>query len=268
LIDIHHHCLPGVDDGPAEWDEAVAMCRMAAEEGIEAIVCTPHVLRGRWRTPPREELQSRIETLRAKTNDTPRLLLGSEYFFAHDMAEVLESGESVLPLAGSRYVLFELAANAVPPMIDQPLYRVQLDGWIPVIAHPERNLVFQSRPELLASLVNLGARTQVTATSLTGAFGSEARRAAELFLERRLVHFIATDAHNTTKRSPRIREAMATLSELVGDDVANALTVRNPRAVTENRPLDYQPDPAEPAAGGLLTRLKRFFSTNRPKIPS
>lgn len=260
MIDIHHHCLPGVDDGPKEWDEAVEMCRMSAEEGIETIVATPHVLRGRWPTPERADLESRIATLREKTNNTPRLLLGSEYFFAHDMPEVLQqSGGPIVPLAGGRCVLVELAANSVPPLIEQPLYRIQLDGWTPIIAHPERNLILQSHPELLVEWIEHGARMQVTAGSLTGEFGPEAQRVSHAWIRSGLVHFIATDAHNTTRRPPRIAAALATLRELAGEAVAEALTVHNPRAVIENTTLAYEPDPRKPEVGGLLTRLRTFL---------
>lgn len=259
MIDIHHHVLPDVDDGPREWDEAVAMCRAAAEEGITTIVATPHVLRGRWKQIGVPELESRIAELRRRVGDTPHLLLGSEYFFAHDVVEVLNAGNAIVPLAGSRYVLVELAANSVPPLIEQPLYRMQLEGWVPILAHPERNLVFQGRPDALAALLDHGVKTQVTAGSLTGEFGSQARRAAEVFLRRRLVHFVATDAHNMTKRTPRVREARAVLEELAGSDVADALLVRNPLAVVENRPLDYDPEPSREPVGGLLTRLRSFF---------
>lgn len=259
MIDIHHHCLPDVDDGPSEWDEAVAMCRMAADEGIETIVCTPHVLRGRWRTAPIAELEARIATLREKTGDTPRLLLGSEYFFAHDVAEVLRANNAIVPLAGSRYVLMELASNNVPPLLDQPLYRMQLEGWIPIIAHPERNIVFQSKPELLAPLIELGARFQVTAGSLTGDFGSAAQRAAESWITSGLIHFVATDAHNTGKRPPKIRAAIEALRTLAGERVAEALTRQNPAAVVENRRLEYEPEPAPPRNDGFFTRLRSFL---------
>jgi protein-tyrosine phosphatase len=259
MIDIHHHCLPGVDDGPRELDEAAEMCRMAADEGIETIVATPHVLRGRWQSFKPDELHARIETLREKSGDRPRLLLGSEYFFAHDMVEVLQAGSAIVPLAGSRYVLVELASNNVPPMIEQPLYRAQLGGWIPIIAHPERNLVLQSRPELVGELIEHGARMQVTAGSLTGDFGPAAQRAAQSWITQGLVHFVATDAHNTTKRPPRVQAAIAVLKDLAGPEVAEALTHRNPLAVIENRGLEYDPEPVQPAAGGLLTRLRGFF---------
>ena len=260
MIDIHHHCLPDVDDGPREWDEAVALCRMAADEGIETIVATPHVLRGRWRTAPIPELEARIVTLREKVGDTPRLLLGSEYFFAHDVAEVLRAGNAIVPLAGSRYVLMELASNNVPPMLDQPLYRMQLEGWTPIIAHPERNIVFQKKPELLVTLIEIGARFQVTAGSLTGEFGSAAQRAAETWVNAGLMHFVATDAHNTTKRPPRARPATEAVTAIAGARVAEALTVRNPAAVIENRALEYEPEPRQSLENGFLTRLRGFFA--------
>src|SRR5687768_3844285 len=175
------------------------------------------------------------------------------------MADLLREGTSVHPLAGGKYVLLELPANSVPPMFNQPLYRVQLEGWLPILAHPERNTVFQSSPEMLAALIEHGLRVQITATSLTGAFGVQARHAAETFLRSGLVHFVATDAHNNDKRPPRIKEALAALKTIVGEAAAQALTVENPRAVIENRSLPYEPEPKEVASPGLFTRLKSFF---------
>src|SRR5688500_944478 len=235
------------------------MCRMAADEGIETIVATPHVLRGRWRTAPVAELEARIDTLRDKVGATPRLLLGSEYFFGHDVADVLRAGNAIVPLAGSRYVLIELASNNVPPLLDQPLYRMQLDGWIPIIAHPERNIVLQAKPELLASLIEIGTRMQITAGSLTGEFGSSAQRAAEAWVAGGLVHFVATDAHNTTKRPPKAQAAIAALRAIAGDTVADALIRRNPAAVVENRRLEYEPEPELQPTRGFFTRLRAFF---------
>jgi protein-tyrosine phosphatase len=259
VIDIHHHVLPDIDDGPKEWDEAVEMCRAALSEGIDTIVATPHVLRGRWRTYSPLELQMRIDELRRRVGDAPRLLLGSEYFFSHDAVELLAAGDAIVPLAGSRYVLIELAANSVPPMFEQPLYRMQLDGWTPILAHPERNLVFQRHPELLASYIGHGAKTQLTLSSLTGDFGAEAKRAAHDMVRRNFVHFVATDAHNMTKRAPRVGPGAAVLHELAGEAVARALMVENPRCVVEKRPLAYDPEPPFEENRGFLTRLRSFF---------
>jgi len=137
---------------------------------------------------------------------------------------------------------------------------------VPIIAHPERNLILQSHPETVAEWIEHGARMQITAASLTGDFGPQARRASHEWVRNGLVHFVATDAHNTERRPPRIRAALATLRELAGDEAAEALTVGNPLAVTENRGLEYEPEPVQPAVGGLLTRLRGFFGRKGPTI--
>jgi protein-tyrosine phosphatase len=261
VIDVHHHCLPGLDDGPRTLTEAVELVKLAGEEGIETIVATPHVLRGRWQNDSRAVLEDALAALRDACGPTPRLILGSEYFFAHDIAEILQSGKGIVPLAGSRYILIEFDANNIPPMVEQPLYRMQLDGWIPLIAHPERNTVFQAKPELLASLAALGAKVQVTAASFLGDFGEEARTSAHDYLRRQLVHVVATDAHNVKRRPPRARAAREAVSDLAGSDVAQALFVDNPLAIIEGRSLVYDPDlpyTSVPNAG-VLDRLRRLF---------
>jgi protein-tyrosine phosphatase len=262
MIDIHHHCLPGVDDGPRTLSEAVDLCRMAADEGIETIVATPHVLRGRWKNASRAQLAAILEQLRTALGDTPRVVLGSEYFFGHDMDDMLRN-ETIIPLAGGRYVLVEFAANAVPPLIRDPLYRVQLGGWTPVIAHPERNIVFQSKPELLQSLIRIGVKTQVTTGSITGEFGPEAQAAANDWLKRGWVHVIATDAHNAAKRPPRFRAARQRVVDFLGEEIAQFLFVDNPNSIVESRGLVYDPDLPESSgdkSGHLFTRLRKFLT--------
>lgn len=261
MIDVHHHCLPGVDDGPRDLAESVELCRLAAAEGIETIVATPHVLRGRWQNDSRAALEGALVHLREAVGESPKLYLGSEYFFAHDVADVLQSGKGIVPLAGSRYVLMEFAEHSLPPLVEQPLYRMQLDGWIPLIAHPERNDVFRAKPERLAELVSLGAKVQLTAGSLTGDFGDEAQESAKALLRAQLVHVVATDAHNIKRRPPRVREARAIVADIAGESVAQALFVDNPRAIIEHQPFGYDPDvpyTSKPRPG-LLGSLRKLF---------
>jgi protein-tyrosine phosphatase len=262
MIDIHHHCLPGVDDGPRTLAESVDLCRMAADEGIETIVATPHVLRGRWQNTSRAELAKILDELRDAVGDRPHIILGSEYFFGHDMDEMLRT-ESILPLAGGRYVLVEFASHTVPPLVRDPLYRVQLNGWMPIIAHPERNIVFQSKPEFLASLIRIGVKTQVTTGSVMGEFGPEAQATAIDWLQRGWVHVMATDAHNVTKRQPRFRAARERVAELVGEEIARCLFVDNPKSVVESRGLVYDPDLPDSSvheSGSLFNRLRKLFT--------
>jgi protein-tyrosine phosphatase len=151
----------------------------------------------------------------------------------------------------------------VPPLVRDPLYRVQLDGWIPVIAHPERNIVFQSKPEFLASLIRAGVKTQVTTGSVMGEFGPEAQTAAIDWLERGWVHVMATDAHNSTKRQPRFRAARERVAALVGETIAQSLFVDNPKSIVESRGLVYDPDLPEssgPKSDRLFTQIRKFLT--------
>jgi protein-tyrosine phosphatase len=177
------------------------------------------------------------------------------------MDEMLRT-ESILPLAGGRYVLVEFSSHTVPPLVRDPLYRVQLNGWMPIIAHPERNVVFQSKPEFLASLIRIGVKTQVTTGSVMGEFGPEAQAAAVDWLQRGWVHVMATDAHNVTKRQPRFRAARERVASLAGEEVAQWLFVDNPKSIVESRGLVYDPDLPDASAdesGRLIGRIRKFF---------
>lgn len=259
MIDIHHHCIPGVDDGAKDMAEAVAMCRIALSEGIETIVATPHVLRGRWTPLTVLDLETRLSRLRDAVGSHPRLLLGTECYFSHDVVEKVTAGALVAPLAGSRYFLTEFASDAVPPHADRPFHQLQLARWTPIIAHPERNAVFNAQPDFLAALVAVGARTQITAGSLVGQFGPTAKRSAETWVQAGLVHFVATDAHNVRNRLPVVEQALARLRKIAGAEVAEALMVHNPRAVIEHRALPFVPAVELAPHRGFLSRLKSFL---------
>lgn len=261
MIDIHHHCLPGVDDGPRSWEDAVEQCGIAADEGIETIVATPHVLRGSWENEQPDVLQQLVDELNARVGGKPKVVLGSEYFFGHDVVERVEQKRGIVTLAGSRYLLVEFAAASVPPLIESVFFKLRLRGITPIVAHPERNLVFQTKPALLKRLVDEGARTQVTAGSLFGGFGERAESAAVSWIEAELVHVIATDAHSCGRRAPRAREVREVVAERWGETRAAALFDDNPRAVVENRHLPYEPEAKMPEeTTGFLGRFKRLFA--------
>lgn len=260
MIDIHHHCLPGVDDGPHSMDEAEDLCRMAAEEGIETIVATPHILRGRWKTRSRQSLEDLRAQLSERLQNSPRILLGCEYWFGHDMDVLLQAGSPIIPLAGTRSVLVEFPSHAIPPLAQQPLHRARLDSWVPIVAHPERNDVFRAKPELLIAWLRMGIRAQVTAGSIIGDFGAEAQATALGWIQAGMIHVVATDAHNCSKRPPRFRRARERVAELCGEPVAQALFVDNPLAIVEGRALPFDPEISDPPRSpGLLERLHRFF---------
>lgn len=246
MIDLHFHCLPGLDDGPADWDQAVALCRAAAREGTTRIVATPHVLRGEWineDVAARDELVVRLNAL---LEGRPAVLPGCEYFFSTEALALLDHGE-LGPLTGlnrSRYLLVELPAEAPPSSAESVFHEFRVAGLTPVIAHPERHAAFRREPERLERLVSRGALCQLTAGSLLGEFGERAARASEDFFARGLVHFIASDAHNLDRRPPRLAAAREHVRRHWGAEAEIGLFETNPEALIASEPIPWSAERA------------------------
>lgn len=237
MIDLHCHILPGVDDGPQSLEEAVGMCRMAADDGCEAMVATPHQRRGDWWNTDRERLAALAEELQNAVGPGLRVLLGAEVHVDSELLAEVEKGDGILPLAGSRYLLIEFGARGTPAESVHLVHELAVAGWWPVIAHPELIPWLAPDRDLVALLVARGALTQVTAMSLTGDFGRRPQNDAVALLEAGLVHFVASDSHGVRRRPPGLRRAYRTIADRWGEETARRLTADNPRAVVEDRPL-------------------------------
>jgi len=238
MIDLHFHCLPGIDDGPRSWHDAVALCREAAAQGTTAVVATPHVLRDPWINEDPSVRDELVAELNSRLLGEPIVLAGCEYFYSSRAAELVERGAAG-PLRGlnrGRYLLLEFSAS-VPAAAESVFHELVLLGAVPVIAHPERNAIFVRDPERLASLVARGAIVQLTAGSLLGDFGGMAEAACEEFLRRGLAHVVASDAHSLEQRPPRLADARALVRRRLGDRVATELFEINPAAVAASEHL-------------------------------
>jgi protein-tyrosine phosphatase len=247
MIDLHCHILPGVDDGAQTLEEAVAMCRMAAADGCEAMIATPHQRRGEWWNDDPARLHELARQLQTAVGDGFRVALGGEIHAGPQLLEEvarLPNG-GILPLAGSRYLLIEFSPFTTAAQAADLVHEMGIAGWRPVIAHPEFIPWLARDPELLGHLVSLGATSQVTGMSLTGDFGRRPQQDALAFLDAGLVHFVASDSHGTRNRPPGLRRAYETIAARHSSEMARRLTTDNPRAVLEDRPL---PAAAEGAA--------------------
>ena len=239
MIDIHHHCLPGVDDGPRTLDEALAQCRAAFADGIRTVVATPHRRHPQYDVPPeaaRAAHEALVQAL-AKENVALELLLGHEAHYSPELSEDLRGGSTFRLGGNGRWFLFELPDTHVPAHLDRMVFDLHIAGQYPVLAHPERNMELADHPERLEALRRQGVEVQVTAMSVTGDFGRRARRAAERWLRDGLVDFIATDAHGTGKRPPHLRAAVDAAAKIVGKEAAERLVTENPARVLRGEAL-------------------------------
>ena len=249
MIDLHFHCLPGLDDGPAEWEEAVALCRLAAEQGTTASVATPHVLRDPWinaEPAARDRLVARLNSILL---GEPTILAGCEYFFSSGAAELMERGAAG-PLTGlnrGRYLLVEFP-SVVPASAGAAFHELAILGVVPVIAHPERKPGFVREPGRLADLVSRGAIVQLTAASLLGEFGATAEEASEEFIRMGIVHAVASDAHSLDARPPRLAAARDLVRRRFGGEIAIPLFEANPAAIAASEPLPAASRAADPFA--------------------
>ena len=244
MIDIHTHALPGVDDGAATENDALAMLRLAEADGTHTLVLTPHSGTGvGWRTS--DEVAKGTAALQAAARDeglSITLIPGAEIMVE---ADVVSRSDELLTLGESRYVLIELPHTTYPEVTENVIYGLQLSGLSPVLAHPERNVVLQREPVRLFQLVQRGCLAQVTAQSLVGAFGPEVQKTAELFLRCGLVQIIASDTHNETDRPPGLAAAVERAACICGPDFALAMALDIPRRLLADQALTFDP-PLEP----------------------
>lgn len=250
MIDIHTHIIPNLDDGPDNLGDSVAMGRIAAQDGITAMISTSHSKEAS--TIGYEAMQERLRVVQAAWNEAGldiRLELGVEIFLRPDTIGDLRSGK-VWTLAGSRYTLVELPYRPWPPYAEQALFDLQVAGYTPILAHPERYSAIQDDPNRLYTLVERGVLAQVTASAFVGEQGPHVQRCAETLARHRLVQFISSDAHGGNKRRPIMSQGLRAAQELAGEAEARAMAQDNPARILSDTPIT--PNPERVASHGWL----------------
>lgn len=241
MIDLHCHILPGWDDGATDLAAARRMCELAAADGCRAMIATPHQRRGPWHAPEDHGIAERLERLRHEVDGIIEIHLGAEIHVRPNLLDELETfpESGLLPLAGSRYLLLELAsvdATGELPLEDLT-HELTVAGWHPIYAHPEFVPGLGDNPDRAERLAGLGALFQLTADSVTGTSGLRARRTAKAFFDRGIAHFLASDAHGVSWRPPGLSAARRRVARRWGEDVAWRVTEGHARAVLADRPL-------------------------------
>jgi protein-tyrosine phosphatase len=235
MIDIHSHILPGLDDGSPNLEESVAMVRMAAESGTTDMVATPHADIEYAFDPA--VVESKIAELLEASEGVVRIHYGCDFHLYFDNVQDALENPSRYAINHKNYVLVELSELMAFKTAEDVLERMRSAGMVVIVTHPERHGLLQRRIDKLESWVAAGSYVQLTAQSLFGRFGKTARSFSEELLRRGLVHFVASDAHDTRMRPPRLDEAYAWIAREYGEATAERLLVSNPAAVLTGEPL-------------------------------
>ena len=241
MVDIHHHLLFGLDDGAKDLETSVAMARLAAAEGITHVVCTPHA-NGKYDFNPgfnSEKAALLRECLAAE--DVPLTLgLGCDFHLSYDNIQSALKDPTRYSINGLGYLLVELPDFGLPLSLTETYYELQRAKQIPILTHPERNQTLQGNYSRMIDWLRGGLLVQVTADSVLGRWGKKAEQMAHELLARRWVHFLATDAHSTRSRPPRMREAHAIVARKYGKGYADLLCIGNPTAAFNGAPMPPQ----------------------------
>ena len=251
MIDIHSHVLWGLDDGAETREESAAMLVMAASSGTTDIVATPHA-NSEYKFDAAIVAEKILEL--AKLENVPRIHRGCDFHLSLENIQDALRDPSKYTINGLNYMLVEFADAFIPPSTEEIFRQFVARGIVPIVTHPERNPLLQGAAVRLENWTSMGCLLQVTAQSLTDRFGKAAQQSAWRLLRKGLVHAIASDAHDTVHRPPRLDHARELLTEQLGAEVAQLLLVENPAAVIAGEKVWMQapaPDPPK--------RKKWFF---------
>jgi tyrosine-protein phosphatase YwqE len=195
--DLHSHLIPGIDDGSPDLGTSVELIRALHDLGYRRLITTPHVMQGYYPNDAstilprcekvREELQAREIPV--------ELRAAAEYFLDAELMETVNQGVPLLTLSGNK-VLVEMSFVAPPLQLHEFLYQLQIKGYEPVVAHPERYGYFHKDPQQYKKLLDVGCLLQLNVLSLTGHYGRGVKKAALKLLEEGWVSYLGTDLHH------------------------------------------------------------------------
>lgn len=237
IIDLHTHILPGIDDGPATMAESIQMLQNAQASDVAAVVVTPHCnIPGFCQNYYDDAFLHALRTLRAaaeQANSPVKILAGMEVRVNDHLLALLRD-KKVLTLNGSRYLLTEFAPDAAPGYCTGMLRKILSLGYTPLIAHPERYACVWQRPDCVDDWLALGCQMQLTGGSILGKFGYEAKRAADILLERDWAACVASDAHGARRRTNFLGDVYDYLKLHHSQSTAQRLLLENPLRICQN----------------------------------
>jgi protein-tyrosine phosphatase len=195
--DVHSHFIPGIDDGAKTMEDSLNLIRFFYEKGYKKVITTPHVMGDSYRNTP-EIILGGLDKVREALheNNIPiEIDAAAEYYLDYDFEEKMKKGN--LLTFGKNYVLVELSFVNAPDNLYHIFFDMQMKGYRPVLAHPERYSFWHNDFEKYEAIKDKGVLLQMNINSLTGHYSIATKRVAEEMIEKNMVDFLGSDCHHT-----------------------------------------------------------------------
>lgn len=240
MIDIHSHIIFDVDDGPKTLEDSRRLLEESYRQGVRTIISTSHRRKGMFETPEEKIAANfkQVQDLAKQVADDLTVLYGAEIYYTSDILKKLEEG-TFPNLGGTKYVLIEFSMNTPYKDIHSALGNVIRLGMIPVVAHIERYHCLENDEDRVSELINMGCYMQVNSSNILKPklFGDRykfMKKRVQFFLERDLVHFVASDMHNLDDRPPYMQKAYQIVAKKYGAARAEELFKTNQEILLSN----------------------------------
>lgn len=195
-VDMHSHFIPAIDDGSKTLEDSVQMIGRMSELGYQKVITTPHIMSDFYRNTP-EIIMAGLEKVRTackEQNINIEINAAAEYYLDYDFEQKIET-EPFLTF-GDKYLLFEVSYLNAPDNIDSVVFQLQMQGYKPVLAHPERYPFWFKKFEKYEQLIEKGALLQMNINSLTGYYSLDTKKIAEQMIEKNMISFLGSDCHH------------------------------------------------------------------------
>ena len=240
MIDIHSHIIFDVDDGPKTLEDSRRLLEESYRQGVRTIISTSHRRKGMFETPEEKIAANfkQVQDLTKQVADDLTVLYGAEIYYTSDILKKLEEG-TFPSLGGTKYVLIEFSMNTPYKDIHSALGNVIRLGMTPVVAHIERYHCLENDEDRVSELINMGCYMQVNSSNVLKPklFGDRykfMKKRVQFFLERDLVHFVASDMHNLDDRPPYMQKAYQIVAKKYGAERAEELFKTNQEILLSN----------------------------------
>ncbi len=195
-VDMHSHLVPGIDDGVKDSEESENTIKGLKDLGFQQLITTPHIISDFYKNTFESitEQNKKLNAYLVEKNQPGDMRAAAEYYLDSEFMQLVEQ-KKLLTLGDSDYVLFELSMIEKPYNLNDVIFKMMLNGYKPILAHPERYAFLAGTLDKYLDLKNRGVLFQVNLMSLVGHYGKGVQKTAELLIDNNLIDFVGTDCH-------------------------------------------------------------------------